>query len=278
MRERWVFSRQRRPVIITAAVPFAGKRDAMSLCPRCDQRLVRTKVPQGVVFLCPRCKGRAVGLAVLRRTVPEAVVKGLWLHAHEDGGPAGADCPICRRPMVRTLVPTQQQPVVLEVCTACQFTWFGPGVLNPLPAAAEDRAGAVAGKGPRANRVLQIKSYQQRQARADALDGETPEETWKWIPAMLGMPVEIDVHPLRCWPWLTWGLATAIALVYVFTMNHLRPVVEEFGLVPNQLWRHAGLTFLTSFFLHGGLLHVIGNAYFLLIFGGRVEDQIGRGR
>ena len=46
--------------------------------------------------------------------------------------------------------------------------------------------------------------------------------------------------------------------------------------MPAQLWRHDGATFVTSFFLHGGLLHLIGNVYFLLIFGDNVEDDLGR--
>ena len=32
----------------------------------------------------------------------------------------------------------------------------------------------------------------------------------------------------------------------------------------------------TSMFLHGGLLHLLGNMYFLWILGDNVEDVIGR--
>ena len=52
----------------------------------------------------------------------------------------------------------------------------------------------------------------------------------------------------------------------------------EWGLIPAELWRHGGLTLLTSFFLHGTPLHLIGNMYFLAIFGDNVEDLLGRGR
>lgn len=38
------------------------------------------------------------------------------------------------------------------------------------------------------------------------------------------------------------------------------------------------LTLLTSLFLHGGFLHLAGNMWFLWIFGGNVEDRIGRTR
>jgi membrane associated rhomboid family serine protease len=37
-------------------------------------------------------------------------------------------------------------------------------------------------------------------------------------------------------------------------------------------------TVLTSMFMHGGWLHIIGNMWFLWIFGDNVEDAMGRGR
>lgn len=40
----------------------------------------------------------------------------------------------------------------------------------------------------------------------------------------------------------------------------------------------AGLTLVTSFFLHGSLLHLIGNGVFLLMFGDNVEDFLGHAR
>jgi membrane associated rhomboid family serine protease len=40
----------------------------------------------------------------------------------------------------------------------------------------------------------------------------------------------------------------------------------------------AGLTLLTTFFLHGGWFHLFGNLCFLIIFGGPVEDYLGRAR
>jgi rhomboid family protein len=39
-----------------------------------------------------------------------------------------------------------------------------------------------------------------------------------------------------------------------------------------------GVTALTSMFMHGGLLHIVGNMLFLWIFGNNVEDSMGRGR
>ena len=38
------------------------------------------------------------------------------------------------------------------------------------------------------------------------------------------------------------------------------------------------LTLLTSMFMHGGLMHLLGNMLFLWIFGDNVEDDLGHGR
>lgn len=48
--------------------------------------------------------------------------------------------------------------------------------------------------------------------------------------------------------------------------------VAEWGIVPDQL---RIVTLLTSMFLHGGWLHVLGNMLFLWVFGRSVEDLIG---
>jgi len=40
--------------------------------------------------------------------------------------------------------------------------------------------------------------------------------------------------------------------------------------------KSAPLSALTSMFLHGGLLHLLGNMLFLFVFGNNVEDRLGR--
>ena len=98
----------------------------MSLCPKCNQRLLRTRTAQGFFFRCPRCDGRAVGLAVLRRAIPPACVNRLWANAREGQGHRGQACPICRRHMQEIPVPVGKQEVPLDVCAGCQFVWFDP--------------------------------------------------------------------------------------------------------------------------------------------------------
>jgi membrane associated rhomboid family serine protease len=65
--------------------------------------------------------------------------------------------------------------------------------------------------------------------------------------------------------WLS--LPSATAINYFFF---------QWGLVPENLMRGEGLiTLLTSMFLHGGWMHIIGNMWFLWIFGDNLEDEMG---
>jgi membrane associated rhomboid family serine protease len=48
--------------------------------------------------------------------------------------------------------------------------------------------------------------------------------------------------------------------------------IASYGLVPDQF---SMLNMLTSMFLHGGWMHVLGNMWFLWIFGDNVEDVLG---
>jgi membrane associated rhomboid family serine protease len=54
------------------------------------------------------------------------------------------------------------------------------------------------------------------------------------------------------------------------------------GVVPYEvthtLTPSVAVTFLTSMFLHGGLMHIGGNMLYLWIFGNNVEDALGRPR
>ncbi len=52
-------------------------------------------------------------------------------------------------------------------------------------------------------------------------------------------------------------------------------ITAHYALVPDHL--HA-YSLITSMFLHGGWFHLIGNMWFLWVFGSHVEDAIGSGR
>jgi membrane associated rhomboid family serine protease len=80
----------------------------------------------------------------------------------------------------------------------------------------------------------------------------------------------------RSTPTMTLLLIAANVLCFLFEMAH--PVysrdrfIEQYALIPDQLRL---TTFITSMFLHGGWLHLIGNMWFLWVFGSHIEDAMG---
>ncbi|CFY11913.1 Peptidase S54, rhomboid domain [Syntrophomonas zehnderi OL-4] len=62
--------------------------------------------------------------------------------------------------------------------------------------------------------------------------------------------------------------------------ERMSQLVYTFGLVPAHVQDNlfGFLPFITSTFLHGSWLHVIGNMWILWLFGDNVEDKMGKGR
>jgi len=113
------------------------------------------------------------------------------------------------------------------------------------------------------------------QARGSDFDSAPPDEWWKSIAAFFGMPVEFDAPAKKRHPAVTWFLAGLIVTASVHAFFHLQEAVQLFGLIPAQAFRLHGLTFVTSFLLHAGIIHLVGNMYFLLVFGDDVENFLG---
>jgi membrane associated rhomboid family serine protease len=122
------------------------------------------------------------------------------------------------------------------------------------------------------------------QEEADNAPDAGPDESWKLIPAMLGLPVECNGPPIQHRPWLTWLIAAACALATVpVVLPSTRDAfgglsVEDWGFIPGQWSRQGGLTLIACFFLHGGIWHLLSNMYFFVVFGDHVEDNLGRVR
>jgi len=99
-----------------------------------------------------------------------------------------------------------------------------------------------------------------------------------------------DDQPRYSTPFVNWFLIVLNILIYLF-QSMLDPrsyelFAREFGVVPSHLAAFlAGspnytlatvlVPFFTSMFLHAGWMHVLGNMWFLYIFGDNIEDYLG---
>ncbi len=88
-----------------------------------------------------------------------------------------------------------------------------------------------------------------------------------------------DSQPSYSKPLVTVALIAVNTVVFLFqftldpfSLNHF---IAVYGLVPDRFHWSA---LLTSMFLHGGWLHLIGNMWFLWIFGDNIEDILGHAK
>lgn len=107
-----------------------------------------------------------------------------------------------------------------------------------------------------------------------------------------------DLNPTERFPFATVTLIAANVLVFVYELSlgrGLNTFVAAYGMIPYEITRAADLiggvqgtpivhapgpplvhlTLLTSMFIHGGFLHILGNMLYLWIFGNNIEDLLG---
>jgi len=103
------------------------------------------------------------------------------------------------------------------------------------------------------------------------------------------LPIRDD-QPRYSTPWVTRFLIGLNLLIFLFEATldgrSLNSLIFQFGVIPSHVAAVLAGTarypaavalvpFLTSLFLHGSWMHVIGNMWFLYIFGDNVEDYLG---
>jgi membrane associated rhomboid family serine protease len=112
-----------------------------------------------------------------------------------------------------------------------------------------------------------------------------------------------DDNPTVHTPWMTWLLLAGTAATWVFVQGagfdgyQLAASVCNYGMVPGEVTRQAEVGYalpmgeglacvidadpinrwtpLTSMFLHGSWMHLIGNLLFFWVFGNNIEDSMG---
>ena len=115
---------------------------------------------------------------------------------------------------------------------------------------------------------------------------------------MVFIPIQDD-NQLRSirFQWVTLGLIAVNVAVFVATIAGIpETVLLSFAIVPRELvdegWRGFATyphkynfinvaerwTLLTYMFMHGNIMHLIGNMLFLWVFGDNVEDAMGHAR
>ena len=88
-----------------------------------------------------------------------------------------------------------------------------------------------------------------------------------------------DKNPSRSFPVVNVSIIIVCSILWLYQVSldetDFNVFIYSFGLVPSELFFNPH-QLLTHMFLHGSWLHIIGNMWFLWVFGDNVEDKLGK--
>ena len=100
-----------------------------------------------------------------------------------------------------------------------------------------------------------------------------------------------DVNATKRKPVINWIILVSCILIFInqkISGYHFeQKTILSFGMIPSVLFNikqlsddltiiPAYMTLISSMFLHGGWMHLIGNMTYLYIFGDNIEDELGK--
>lgn len=94
-----------------------------------------------------------------------------------------------------------------------------------------------------------------------------------------------DANPRHSPSYVTWGLIVANLAVFLYMLS--LPLMAEqrfilvYSFIPQFFFENPlGNIYrlLSSMFLHGGWAHILGNMFFLYVFGDNIEERMGHGK
>lgn len=230
-------------------------------CPRCSYRL-SSKTERGVeVDHCTRCSGTFFDVGEAPQLLGEETRPSTWrpLWIAQKSSPSKLHCPKDGVRMGAHAVAFEGQGVVVDVCEGCQGIWLdrheGEALRNIVGRALHHQDQALAGQ-----RHHGVGGY------LFQLFTQLPLEVW---------------NPVRRRAWVVSLLLWLLPLFYLGQLG-----TAGWGaspglvmLVPSEVsaGQHTW-TLITHAFLHADALHLLGNLYFLWVFGDNVEDCLGRHR
>jgi len=183
-------------------------------------------------------------------TEPEKWVES---HAATPLGPSKLRCPAGHEHLQAYRVSFEEKEVEVDVCPDCKGLWLD------------------ATEGKQLREILVAEQGAKQAAEVSAGGAKT-----YLFQLFTGFPIEV-YNPVRKRPVLLLTLIWSLVLIFVGQIVVGHENVQAFCLIPQTFWAGEQLWGLfTHAFLHGGLFHLLGNLYFLYIFGDNIEDTLGK--
>lgn len=249
------------------------------VCPH-DQTPLRHQYVHGLPrYACGTCDGFSVNFGATKLILSSAETAALWDQANRS--PRGSTpCTHCRLPMNVVAPPPGLDQPELDFCPRCHVLWFDRGEW----AHAKGRASFTQSHRPamtqslerqRADAILAL-DVSREAAKLPSSELTEVLPTYKLALSFIGLPTEEQADSFATNPLATWTLIALCVLATLWFGMHQDFAIAHFAFRAGLPFAHALPRALTSFFLHGGPMHILGNAYFLWIFGDNCEDELGK--
>lgn len=229
-------------------------------CPHCKDHILEfTNYQNEEIDICRGCGGLWFEKNEINRMISEInegpIGEKFETHFGKSLGISELDCPDCSISLERFHL-LEEYHTEIDVCRHCDGTWIDKNELETVE------------NSPSIKKIL------------NELNQKTNWKTY-FFQILTQMPVEYNLKPMRT-PWVTRILIMLNVVIFalyfsnpsasVFVFNHLAMTPADLT-KGNELW-----SILTCVFLHGSIVHLIGNMYFLYIVGDNLEDVLGRKR
>ena len=236
----------------------------MYSCPECRIKLRRQKNILSY-WGCTICRGRLFGFGSLRNLIGSQGAQKLWQASAEVQG-VGRPCPSCTKPL-RELVQNQAE---IDICRNCNIVW-----LDHEEESALSQQSDFVNRQQTSAQINSVEAVQLAEmvkiSRKKDFDVRSDIEIWHWFPGLLGLPIEVTSRRPVSTHW-TWILSLIITIIFFIFRSENS--FQDYGFVSEEPFRYFGLTWITSFFLHSNIWHLVGNLYFFLVFANDVEDDL----
>lgn len=253
-------------------------------CPVCSNLLQQAKTKSAIIDVCPACKGiwfdageQFVDLARSLSKSEDIPSEKLRLFEKRNVQTLKTIkegyklCPICSKEL-RKFNYSYDSNIFLDKCRYCGGIWTDGGEVR--------RIASYLKTDPR---VVEIGKYFAEHVRKmeDAEDIKNLGEmlSSRVSPAVLFWPKIVvplsDDTPRERFPAVTVSIIALCTLTFICQMllvSEPEAFVRNFGFISGDFF---SLGLITSMFLHGDILHLIFNMFFLWLFGDNIEDRFG---
>lgn len=257
------------------------------LCPNCSKSLRTFNYHNIAIDLCPLCGGLwfdpkelPAYLETFRMihefpplSITEATQKAQNIYTLAE---QHKKCPRCLLPMNKFNY-AYNSNVFLDRCPSCQGIWTDR---NEIAKAVRFNQG-----NPMVNKLAEGMAKEQKDLRQQLNTLDNLSSLAISAPFFLLLPKIIlplaDDNPRSVVPWVTLSLislnvALFMAQVFFIPLEKWPALFQQFGLIPARFMAgEIGISIITALFLHGGLFHLLGNMFFLWLFGDNIEEEFG---